>query len=229
MKKYRAVYRIMLLVASLFVILFGLSACKCSPGDELSSSTTTPTAKVTPTPLTMLSIIGGKVLVMKPGDTKWVSGVVGMTLGVDYKIKTEAGGHATITFFEGSTIELEGVTEISLSELSLDGTTSQISISQKIGKTVSQVKKLIDPASDFEIETASAIAAVRGTAFYVSVERNGTTVVGNMEGQVSVTANGVEVMLSEGTRTTVLPGHSPGQPEPDVTPASQGMATVSPR
>jgi hypothetical protein len=212
MKNHRAPYRIMLLVISLLTLVSSLSAC----GKPTPTSTST-AGDIDSTPLTVLSIVGGNVLVMKPGDTEWTSGAAGMTLGVDYKIKTEAGGHATITFFEGSTIELDSSTEISLSELSIDGTASDIRIEQGLGKTVSRVKKLIDPASGYEIETPAAIASVRGTDFYVSVNRNGVTTVGNMEGLVSVMAQGVEVELTEGTRTRVSPGKAPGQPEPDIT------------
>jgi len=215
MTKHRNVCRIILLVVSLSTIILGLSACTCSSGDEPPSSTAAPTAKVITGPLTVLSIVGGKVLVMKPGETEWESSDVGMSLGVDYKIKTEAGSHATITFFEGSTIELEGNTEISLSELSWQGTTSRIGINQGIGKTVSRVKKLIDTASSYEVETASAVVAVRGTEFYVSVTRNDITTVGNIEGLVIVKAQGVEVELTEGMHTTILPGETPGQPEPE--------------
>lgn len=135
-----------------------------------------------------------------------------MTLGIDYKIKTEADGHATITFFEGSTIELDGKTEISLAELSMDGTASNIIIEQGLGKTLSRVKKLIDPASGYDVETPTAIASVRGTTLQVSVASNGTTVVGNLEGRVSVIAQGVEVELPEGTTATVLPGEPPRGP-----------------
>jgi hypothetical protein len=216
MKKHHAIYKIMLLTLSLFVLVSGLYAC----GKSTATSTNN-TETIDSTPLTVLSIAGGKVLVMKPGDTKWTTGTVGMTLGVDYKIKTESGGHATITFFEGSTIELDSGTEISLSELSLDGTTSYISIEQSLGKTISRVKKLVDPASSYEVETVAAVASVRGTNFYVSVNSSGVTTVGNMEGLVSVIAQGVEVELTAGTRTTVSPGHAPGAPEPDVTEKSQ--------
>ncbi len=223
----------MLLMTSLITLIVGLSACE-KPSPEISPSPTPtptgPTEDIESTPLTILSVAGGKVLVMKPGDTQWISGEVGMTLAVDYKIKTEANGHATITFFEGSTIELESGAEISLAELNMEGTTSHIGIMQNIGKTVSRVKKLVDPASGYEIETVAAIASVRGTELYVSVAQDGTTVVGNIEGLVSVTANGVEVLLPEGTRTTVLPGQSPGEPEPDVTPtATQRGRAASPK
>jgi hypothetical protein len=215
-KKHRAVYRTLLLALSLLTLASSLGACvKSVP------TSTGPTEAADSTPLTVLSITGGNVLVMKPGDTEWTTGTAGMTLGVDYKIKTEAGGHATITFFEGSTIELDSGTEISLGELSLDGTAGHISIEQSLGKTISRVKKLVDPASSYEIETPAAVASVRGTEFYVSVKLNGDTTIGNIEGLMAVTAQGVEVKLTAGTRTTVSPGNAPGAPEPDITEKSQ--------
>jgi hypothetical protein len=218
MKSHHVFGRLALLLFLILTPFFGLSACGCpSPETGPSPSPTTPTTSIESTPLTVLSVAGGEVLVMKAGAAGWVSGEAGMTLGVDDKIKTEAGGHATITFFEGSTIELEGGTEISLSELGLDGTASHIGISQQIGNTVSRVKKLVDPASSYDVETPAAIASVRGTTLSVTVASNGTTVVGNIEGQVSVTAQGVEVELAEGERTTILPGEPPGPPEPTAT------------
>jgi hypothetical protein len=97
----------------------------------------------------MLSIVGGDALIMKPGGEKWVRGEPGMTLYVDYKIKTEANGHATITFFEGSIIELEGNTEIGLAELGIVNTHSTIKLEQVLGETTSRVKKFVDPESKY--------------------------------------------------------------------------------
>jgi hypothetical protein len=216
MKKRRHALRVAFLAGSLFTLVAITGAC-----GNAAPTSTTPTGTAEATPLTMLSIAGGTVLVMKPGDTDWTTGTAGMTLGVDYKIKTTSGGHATVTFFEGSTIELDSNTEISLSELDLDGTASHISISQSLGKTVSRVTKLVDPASSYEIETPAAVASVRGTDFYVSVTSSGVTTVGSTEGLVVVVAQGVEVQLTAGTRTTVSPGKVPGTPVPDVTEKSQ--------
>ena len=224
MKEYRAC-GIILLTASVSVLTLSSSGCACpSPAAETTPNVTSPTEDVDASSLTILSIAGGSVLVMKSGDGSWLSGEVGMTLEEDYRIKTGAGGRATITFFEGSTIELEGGTEILLAELGIDGTASQIGIEQSLGRTISRVKKLVDPASSYEVETAAAVAAVRGTEFYVSVARNGTTVVGNIEGLGSVTAQGVEVELDEGERTTVEPGEPPAPPEPTAT-ATQGRGS----
>src|SRR3989304_1488034 len=147
MKNNRSLYRLMPPVVTLSALVFSLSSCGGPATVAPSTTPTSPTAVVDSTPPTILSVTGGKVIVLNPGETEWVSGEEGMTLEVDYKIKTEDGGHATITFFEGSTVELESFTEITLSELRLDGTVSNIKIEQGLGKTLSRVKKLVDPAS----------------------------------------------------------------------------------
>jgi hypothetical protein len=92
------------------------------------------------------------------------------------------------------------------------------------------VKKLVDPASSYEVETVAAIASVRGTTIHVYVDETGQTVVGNEEGVVAVTAQGVEVILPEGTHSTIEPGESPGEPEPGITPppTPTPSPTVSP-
>lgn len=218
MKAYRNTCRTIFLTASLSALVLSSSACGgASPTAEITPTVTNPTGGNESTALTILSIAEGTVLVMRPGETDWISGEAGMTLDEDYKIKTGGGGHASVTFFEGSTIELEEGTEISLSELGIDDAATRITVEQGLGKTISRVKKLLDPASSYEVETAAAVAAVRGTTLSVSVSSNGTTVVGNINGLVSVTAQGVEVILPEGTISTVKPGEPPAPPEPTAT------------
>ncbi len=218
MKVYRNTCRTIFLTASLSALVLSSPACGGpSATAETTPAVTNPTEDNESTALTILSIAEGTVLVMRPGETDWISGEAGMTLDEDYKIKTGGGGHATVTFFEGSTIELEAGTEVSLAELAIDGTANHITVVQGLGNTISRVKKLVDPASSYEVETAAAIAAVRGTTLSVSVSSNGTTVVGNIDGLVSVTAQGVEVILPEGTISTVEPGEPPAPPEPKAT------------
>jgi hypothetical protein len=230
MKNRPDIYRIILLAASLSLLALVLPACsKSSPAVKTTPPpATSPAGDIDSTPFTILSIVGGNVLVMKQGNTQWVKGEAGMTLETNAKIRTETGGKAQISFFEGSTIDLDGDTEISLAELSLAGAASKIKINQVIGNTVSRVKKLVDPASGFEIETTAAVVAVRGTVLGVAVDPSGVTVVDNIEGLISVKAQGVEVTLTAGTQTTVLPGETPGKPEPIVTPANGNTPTTPP-
>jgi hypothetical protein len=168
--------------------------------------------------LTILSVTSGKVFVLKPNSAIWLEGKEGMTLDVDYVVKSEAAAQATITFFEGSTVELEGSTEIKLAELGniARNERNSIMLIQEIGKTTSRIKKLIDPVSRYEIETKAAVAAVRGSTMYVDVAEYGRTAVGNAEGVVSIIAQGVEVKIPEGMHSSALPGQEPSDPLPGV-------------
>jgi uncharacterized repeat protein (TIGR01451 family) len=214
--------RLIFMTFSLLLCLV-LTACG-QPASTFSNSTST----VADSPLTLLSIGGGNVYVQKPGIAEWQKASEGMTLGIDYKVKTDIGSKARITFFEGSTIELEGDTIVEMSELGLAGTTTTIKVKQEIGQTISHVQKLVDPASRYEIETTAAVAAVRGTIVFVGSYSNGNTVIGNLEGAVSVIAQGVEVILEENTHSTILPGSAPGEPEPGATPTPTPTPTPSP-
>jgi len=111
------------------------------------------------------------------------------TLQAGDKIKTDTAATATVTFFDGSTIDLNGGTEISLDELlSKSSTTPKtIKIGQTIGETSSTIVKLVDPASRYEIDTQSGVAAVRGSKMAVLVSTDGTTQVYNIEGRISFT------------------------------------------
>jgi hypothetical protein len=178
--------------------------------------------------LTILSVTSGKVFVLKPNSAIWLEGKEGMTLDVDYVVKSEAAAQATITFFEGSTVELEGSTEIKLAELGniARNERNSIMLIQEIGKTTSRIKKLIDPVSRYEIETKAAVAAVRGSTMYVDVAEYGRTAVGNAEGVVSIIAQGVEVKIPEGMHSSALPGQEPSDPLPGVKAVSISIKTA---
>jgi uncharacterized repeat protein (TIGR01451 family) len=213
------------LLAMVMISVLVLSGCGSS-GPPASSTTAPPSTAASR--LTILSLGGGNVLVQKPGSSEWLKGVEGMTLEVNFKVKTDQGSKATITFFEGSTIEIDGDTILSLAELGLSGQTTTIKVKQEIGQTVSHVQKLVDSASRYEIETTAAVAAVRGTIVFVGSYANGNTVVGNLEGLVSVLAQGVEVTLTPNTHSTVTPGNAPGPAKPGATPSPTPTPTPTP-
>ena len=89
-KKLLSVVALTILVASALV------GCSEAPSD---SST-----------LTILSITEGDVFVMKAGTDDWTDASVEMTLGIGDIVKTGDDSGAEITFFDGSTIELEAGT-----------------------------------------------------------------------------------------------------------------------
>ena len=204
---------IILLLALLLVILLGIPGCGPKPSGNNRENQDDQVGRIASNPLTVLTAVEGNVMVQISGETEWRKGEVGMNLGINDRIKTEANSHAKLTFFEGSIIELKEETDIALLELgSLNGV-NNIRIKQELGQTVNRVKKLADPASRYEVETVAAIAGVRGTTFFIIVTQDGTTIVGNVDGLVSVIAQGIEISIPQGMQSTVILGQPPGQPQ----------------
>jgi len=198
-------------------ILFGCGQQPVSEETPTPTPTPTPTTSVpTSTQLTMLSITEGDVFIMKSGTDSWLEAQVGMSLESGDTIKAGDDSRAVITFFEGSTIELEAGAEISVTELStaLDTGSTTISLKQEIGKTISRVEKLADPASRYEIETPGAVAVARGTIMHVYVDLEGGTTLGCEAGNVTGTAGGVTLQISVGTQRYA----GAGQPFGDAAP-----------
>ena len=160
--------------------------------------------------------ISGVVTVLPVGSIAWTEAEVDTQLRAGDRIRTTDNSSAIITFFEGSVIELKSNTEVGITELIIEvgPKSTTISLEQTIGTTINRVQKLVDTASSYEIDTPSAVAAVRGTEYEVVVLSDSTTTVIVTEGNVSVTAQGVSVLVSDDEQTTVLPGEPPSTPTP---------------
>ena len=191
-----------------------------SPSAPPPSSPPPLSAPSSPGELTIVSIVTGKVLVMKAETDTWIKVSADMTLEPGDRIKTGTKSNAVITFFEGSTIELKANAEIAVTEFNVaDGTGSTtIKLRQEIGKTRSRVEKLIDPASRYEIETPAGAAVVRGSVGDVHVAMNGTTTIFAVEGQWFAVAQGKEKRVPEGMQCVIVVNWEPGIPVPMVDP-----------
>jgi VCBS repeat-containing protein len=186
---------------SIFIVvsLVALALAGCSQGSPDTST------------LTILSITDGDVFVMEAGMDTWTEAEVGMTLEVGDKIKTGDDSGAEITFFDGSTIELQAGTEIEILSLdtSADTGSTTITLEQTIGTTISRVTALLDPGSSYEIETSTGVAGVRGSVMIVTVGGDGTTLITNEEGNVWAIGQGVELEIPEGRQGIIMPGEEP--------------------
>jgi hypothetical protein len=158
-----------------------------------------------------LSILSGNVEILIPGQEGSQSGADGMTLDVGTRIITAPDTEALITFFDGSTLNLEPQTDIEIQRLvSDDEQNISIVLKQWMGKTWSRVVKMADP--HYEIHTPSATAIVRGTTFMVEVDETGETIVVTDEGLVSVIGEDAEVFVPAGWETKVKRGATPAFP-----------------
>ena len=212
-----------ILIISLALALWG---CSCTPTqpeipsetpselspDETPSETpSTPTSTVS-SQTGILTEISGKVTVLTAGSTNWTEAEIGMQLEAGDRIKTEADSSALITFFEGSTTELQPNTEMAIEELSIAVETgaTTVSLEQSLGKTKSRVAKLIDPGSRYEVTTPSGSAVVRGTEYEVEVFSDGSAIVRVYKGSVRAEREGKQEIVNAGYQISFIPGEELG-------------------
>ena len=164
---------------------------------------------------TTLSVISGTVEVRDEGANDFRPAVDGETLEVGDIVRTGSEARAVITFFEGSTVEMEPETELTMQKLEGEEEGGFLTrMGQSMGVTWHRVVDLVDPKSRYEVDTPAATVGVRGTLFQVQVEADGTTAVEVFEGRVAVTAQGVEKIVEEGTGTRVRPGEPAQESSP---------------
>ena len=182
----------------------------------------------TPSTLTTLSAVEGDVSVMEAGTDDWVEAQVGMSLEDGDIIKTGDDSSAEITFFDGSTVELQPGTEVEIATLAITDTGSTtITLEQTIGATISRVVNIIDPASRYEVETATGAAAVRGSIMVVCVTGDGTTWIANQKGNIWTIAQGVELQVPEKRKCILEPLGPPELMPPNRLPLPEDDAFIT--
>ncbi|UCH50658.1 MAG: FecR domain-containing protein [Chloroflexota bacterium] len=213
----------------ILILVFSLVTGSIGCGEQ--AVTGPATASRAPSQPTVMSTISGEVSVLKAGTAEWKEASPGMALETGDRIKTGAGSNAVITFFEGSTIELAADTEISFTELGVAGPTDStvIELWQQVGKTRNRVEKLVDPASRYEIETPAGAAVVRGSVGDVEVDRDGTTIITNIQGRWCGIGQGKEVCIPQGYYLTIIPKQVPGTPTPVAAPPAPTQTQLPPK
>lgn len=160
---------------------------------------------------TVLTILDGSVQVARP-NAGFSAATDGEILGAGDRVQTADKSHAVVTFFDGSTLELEPATTVTIEEAAARGDAITIRISQAIGRTWASVHKLVNKDSQFEVRTPSSVAAVRGTGFVTEVLSDGSSSVQTTDGIVEVAAQGQSVSVGAGQATTVAPNAPPVTP-----------------
>jgi len=159
-----------------------------------------------------LIIESGSVQVKHTGS--WTEATSGMELYQSDSVRTGYNSSASIILFKGSVIRLDNNTEITLKKIIQQEETS-VTIQQDAGRTWNTVKK-ISGIDNYEVQTPTTVASVRGTSFDVNFQ-NGITVVSVIKGMVNIskTENGTvyTVELNENWSITVDYDEM-GQPQP---------------
>jgi RNA polymerase sigma factor (sigma-70 family) len=185
-----------------------------------------------------LSRMSGVVEMLPVGEEVWRSLSTGDQIGVGDRIRTGPLAAATLTFFDGSTTELDAKTEVTLARMRSrrDGGGKVIVLNQWLGQTHNRVEHLPDKDSRFQVETPTAVTAARGTEFQIAIEADGATRVAVIEGVVNVTAEESTVSLVAGQEIKVVPEYAQlaaqaaltatPTPHPTSPPATQETSSV---
>jgi len=175
-----------------------------------------------------ISSVSGTVQVLKNGSTNPENATNGMELAVGDTITTGSNGSATLTFFDGSVMEIKANSEILVNELTTLSTGSTVvSLKEQVGNTINRIGKLVDSSSKYEVDTPAAVAVVRGTVFDLLVLQNGTTTVKAEQDSVSFSASGVTVTVNQGFQSSAVVGGKPSTPLAitTVTPTATATST----
>jgi hypothetical protein len=196
-----------------------------------------------------LEQVNGPVEVLVADSGAWQPASDGDPVQAGDSIATGPLAGVTLAFFDGSTTVLEAETKVAIVHVDAkrDDSSKMIVLRQEIGQTYSSVQPLLDPDARFEIETPSAVMAVRGTEFTLGVDSDGATHMEVIEGSVDVTAEGITISVPAGQAAEVQPGAHPaliatkqpalpgttktppaGRPEPTETPKHEPTQTPRP-
>ena len=146
------------------------------------------TAPATTTPVAEESHAGKAwIQVTKPGvfiianDNTTTTLSSGDELHEGATIMTDATGLANVVFVDGSVARLDSNTRVTVLSGSYDKGTKTLSARFKLtaGNLWSKIIALATPESYWEVQTSNAIAAVRGTAFGVSYDKETTRIIGS--------------------------------------------------
>ena len=178
---------------------------------------------------TTLSIISGEVQVRHGAAGSFVTAEDGAILGPGDTVRTGADARAVLTYFEGSTVEIEPGSELSIQKATANPDGSSIIVMQQdLGTTWHVVTKLVNGNSKYEVHTTAATASVRGTAFTVAVDADGSTTETTTEGVVANTdaQNAATVVADPGLQVSTKKGERPAPPVPAPEPERKVTVTV---
>lgn len=170
-------------------------------------------AKLVVQPVAVLTVMSGDVL-MRMGDGDFTSAVDGTVLYVGTVLRTVAEARALITLFEGSSVELDPASDITIVDSAAGGGST---FAQAFGRGLRVIMRLSTADSRFQPTTPASTATVRGIDFEIE------TPSGVAGLQTTLTPNPLRVSITVATPTSVQVIGAPAQ----TTTRSANTAEVS--
>lgn len=133
----------------------------------------------------ILSAIKGDVKVRQPSAKAYEAAKAGIPLVEGARLKTEEGGEARVQYPDGSVAEIKSKSEV-LIHVSANPEQRPSGVALFFGRVWSKVAKSASGTTKYEVESANAVAGVRGTEFDVGVGMDGSVRVMVDDGEVAV-------------------------------------------
>lgn len=121
----------------------------------------------------VLDQIQGTALILPPGGAKPVIAEADVTVQPGDEIITKPDSEVSLAFNDSAMVRISGGSEVKVEELDRPDKNSFVSRLKLItGLVLSQVAKLGQGRSSFEVETGGVVCGVRGTVFEVQKDKN---------------------------------------------------------
>ncbi|HID38026.1 MAG TPA: hypothetical protein EYP36_00730 [Calditrichaeota bacterium] len=159
----------------------------------------------------------GKSELLPGGKTNWQPITVGMSVQQGDRLRTALNARIELEMPDGSVLKISENSVFDVKELKTqeEDREDRMSFTLWAGNLWASFKKVISGRQSREIETPSAVVAIRGTIIEMDVANDATTTVRVVEGKVSVKSRdaGGEVIVESNQQTTVQRGKKPTPPK----------------
>lgn len=120
----------------------------------------------------------GNVEVRSKAAATWRPARIGMTVKEQWDVRAYMESEAEVTFTDGTILRIGENSVVNISRMKGDAAagSSQSTIKVLSGKVWGNVKKLSSAQSEFEFETPTAVASIRGTRLGIDVGKKRTTI-----------------------------------------------------
>ena len=166
----------------------------------------------------------GKSELLPGGKTSWQKVRMGMPVQQGDRLRTALNARIELEMPDGSVLKINENTVFDVKELKTqeEDKEDRMSFTLWAGNLWASFKKVISGRQTREIESPSAVVAIRGTIIDMDVAGDATTTVRVVEGKVAVKSKdaGGEVIVKSNQQTVVRKGKNPTPPKPTAKTSS---------
>ena len=176
----------------------------------------------------LLAAVQGTAQARPAGGLEWRTLQQGARLGEGEQVRV-AGGLAVVTLFDGTLLEMQPGTELTLTSLrsGLLGATYRIQVNQLAGSVDYDVAPLRSHLCSFEAQAPTVRVSVHGTRFVITVQTEVETKVTVLQGRVRVESAVESKELAE-REVAIVPADAPLVLLPTLTPTATATPAVLP-